>query len=259
MGRPVFRLAARGVADEVEERLGEGGGELRVVAVPRDDDALGVELALEDVADRLVGRVMRPRDDERRDPEAGQLRERDLRLPRPALADEGLDALLELGRERAGRVPVRPDRGQEAAQEGLRLVVPRARVQRGATPGERRHRRIVERDARARRLDHRERPEPGPRTRGCEEADDAAVGVADEVVAVCEPLRDPVRVRLEVDVLDRAGGESWSLEDDELGLAEDRPTLLAPGRAAADDAPVDEHDTFHRCHKGRAYSARRAE
>src|SRR6185503_20503356 len=92
--------APRGCAgDDVEERGGESGRELGIVAVTRDDDALRVELALENVADRLVRTTVVTRDDECRKREPRELGERDLRLPRPALAHQRLDALLELGRE----------------------------------------------------------------------------------------------------------------------------------------------------------------
>jgi F0F1-type ATP synthase assembly protein I len=66
-------------------------------------------------------------------------------------------------------------------------------------------------------------------------------------------------VVVEVDVLGRPGREAGAFEDDELGAFDAGTPLLAPRRAAADDAPVDEDDALHRCHKGRDYSARRAE
>jgi hypothetical protein len=72
--------------------------------------------------------------------------------------------------------------------------------------------------------------------------------VADEVVALDEPLRDPVRVALEVDGLERPGREAGALQHHELGLVGHRATLLAPRGTAADDAPVDEDNAFHRCH-----------
>ena len=86
-------------------------------------------------------------------------------------------------------------------------------------------------------------------TRGGEEANDSAVGVADEMVSGIEALRDPRRMLLEVD----AGCgvrrlEARPLEDDEIHGAGDLAPLLAPGGAAADDASVDEDDSLHCCH-----------
>jgi hypothetical protein len=72
--------------------------------------------------------------------------------------------------------------------------------------------------------------------------------VAHEVVALLETLRDPLRVRLEVDRFERPRREARPLEHHELGLLGDRAALLAPGGAAADDAPVDEDDALHSCH-----------
>ena len=42
--------------------------------------------------------------------------------------------------------------------------------------------------------------------------------------------------------------EAAARANHELGLLGDRAALLAPGGAAADDAPVDEDDALHSCH-----------
>ena len=83
--------------------------------------------------------------------------------------------------------------------------------------------------------------------------------MTDEVVAFPELLHEPVRLVVEVDILRRSGRKAGSFEDDQLGAFDAGAPLLAPRRAAADDASVDEDDALHRCHKGRDYSARRAE
>jgi hypothetical protein len=70
----------------------------------------------------------------------------------------------------------------------------------------------------------------------------------DEVIALHEALREPFRMPFEVDRLERPGREAGSLDHHELRLVRHRATLLAPGGAAADDAPVDEDDALHRCH-----------
>ena len=166
--------------------------------------------------------------------------ERDLRLPRPALEGQRLRALLERRGQGRGRVEVRADRLEERAQEGLGVEVGAARVELGAAAGELGDDGVVERDARAGRLDHRQRRQAPAAAGRREQGDHAAVRVADEVVAFTNALGDPVRVRLEVHLLDGPGRETGSLQDDELGLVGDRATLLAPGRAPSDDAPVDE-------------------
>ncbi len=79
------------------------------------------------------------------------------------------------------------------------------------------------------------------------------------MVAFPELLHEPVRLVVEVDILRRSGRKAGSFEDDQLGAFDAGAPLLAPRRAAADDASVDEDDALHRCHKGRDYSARRAE
>src|SRR5205085_2172781 len=68
---------------------------------------------------------------------------------------------------------------------------------------ERLHRRVVARDAEARRLAHGERPEHRPTARRREERDNAPVGVADEVVALAQFRCDLLGLLLEVDPLER--------------------------------------------------------
>ncbi len=86
------------------DEVGEGGVELRVqlcvVAVAREHQPLGREVALEDVADRVERCVVGARDDELREGRLRELAERDTRLPRPTLHHERARALLELGWER---------------------------------------------------------------------------------------------------------------------------------------------------------------
>ena len=61
-------------------------------------------------------------------------------------------------------------------------------------------------DAEGRRLDHNERAQRGRGSRGCEQANDTAVGEADEVVAVAERRRELVRLVLEARRVDRGAG-----------------------------------------------------
>jgi hypothetical protein len=83
--------------------------------------------------------------------------------------------------------------------------------------------------------------------------------VPDEVVARREPLGDPAGVTLEVDVLRRVGRKPGTFQNDQLEARNVGSAKLAPGRTTADDASVDEDESLHRCHKDRAYPARRAE
>ena len=198
---------------------------------------------LERVADRVEGRMVRARDDERGEVQRGEALQRDLGLPRPALVQQRPRAALERRRERRGRLEVRSHRDEERAQERLGVAARPVAPEAGASLRERGHRRVVERDARARRLDHRQRRELGPALRRCQERDHAPVGVADQVVAGLQPRRDPGGMALEVDRVVLLVAEPRPLEDDELGRrGVDRAPLLAPGRAAADDAAVHEHE-----------------
>ena len=107
------------------------------MAVTRDDQALGAELALQRVADRVERVVVRARDDERGQVEGSQPFERDLRLPGAALGDQRSRAALERGRQ------------------GGRGIESRSRPRRGTRAG----------TPRGRRADHRARTlHPGRRT-----------------------------------------------------------------------------------------------
>ena len=173
----------------------------------------------------------------------GEALQRDLCLPRPALVQKRPRAALERRRERRGRLEVRSHRGEERTQERLGVSARPVAPEAGASLRERGHRRVVERDGRARRLDHGQRREFGPALPRCQERDHAPVGVADQVVAGLQPRRDPVRMALEVDRVVLLVAEPRALEDDELGRRRvDRAPLLAPRRAAADDAAVHEHE-----------------
>ena len=80
------------------------------------------------------------------------------------------------------------------------------------------------------------------------------------MVAVVQAVGDPDGVVLEVDAAARRRRrleprrqsppvvEAGPLEHDELGGVADPAALLAPGRAPADEASVDEDDAAHRCH-----------
>ena len=165
------------------------------MAEAREDEALGATAALEDVADRVERGVVRARDDERGKAERGELYQRDLGLPRPALGDERPRAPLELpaGAGREDRSP-----SPTAARNARRNAS-------GSSRGPSR----PELGAAARRT----RPPPGRRARSSctggsitvsearlppdercgEKRDHAAVGVADEVVAGCRLARRPSR------------------------------------------------------------------
>ena len=117
-------------ATKSSKRVGEPRVELRVVAVTLDDQALGAELALEHVADRVEGGVVRARDDERGQVEGSQALERDLRLPGAALGDQRSRAALERGRQggRGVESPTRRRRGTRAGTPRGRRADRRART-----------------------------------------------------------------------------------------------------------------------------------
>jgi hypothetical protein len=80
------------------DEVGEVGVEVRValrgVAVAREDHALGVELALQRVADRVERREVGAGHDELREGCRREILERDLRFPRPPLDRERAGSLL---------------------------------------------------------------------------------------------------------------------------------------------------------------------
>ena len=106
------------------------------VAVAGQDGALGWQFALEDVADRVEGGVVRTRDDELREERRGERGERDLRLPRPALDREACAPWASSGGSGEGGIERRADRCEEAAQERLGVVARARRVERFAFGGE---------------------------------------------------------------------------------------------------------------------------
>ena len=95
---------SRRAREELGESLVEARRALGGVAGAGEDGALGVELALEHVADDVERLVVGARDDELRERRGAQLRERDLGLPRAAFDHQRPRGLLELGRQRRGRV-----------------------------------------------------------------------------------------------------------------------------------------------------------
>ena len=61
-----------------------------------------------------------------------------------------------------------------------------------------------------------------------------------------EEVRDELRIRLEVDAIDRwIGREAGTLDDDELEALGER-ALRGPRPSRADDASVDEDEPLHR-------------
>jgi hypothetical protein len=69
--------------------------------------------------------------------------------------------------------------------------------------------------------------------------------VADEVIPGTEQTRHELRVLLEVDALDRRfRWEAGPVENDDVEPLPERK-LPAPGRTAADNASVDEHEPLH--------------
>ena len=168
-------VGCTGPKDEVGQHTVEFGVALHGVAVAFEYDALCIELPLEHVADRIERRMMRARDDELRKRCRSERSERDLGLPRAALDDECLRALLELGRQRRGWVERRADGHQEPPQERLGIVPRTTRIQLLPAGGERRGRRSLESDTCRGRLDHRERSNQLGLPGGCEERDHTAV------------------------------------------------------------------------------------
>ena len=216
---------------------------LRRVPVPRQDEMLGPEAAREHVADGVERGMVAARDDEHRERRRGERIEWDVRLPRPALDDQRPRALLELraGAGKGGRRRTRPWRrkprrnasGSSVGPVAHHSIPPRTNASTAGFPS---------RDARRRRLDHRQRADGGRHQRGGEQRDHAAVGVTDEVGAVADRVGHEDGVLLEVDVVDGwTRRESGPLEDLELEAVAERP-LTAPRRAAAHDAAVHEDD-----------------
>jgi hypothetical protein len=124
--------------------------------------------------------------------------------------------------------------------------VRRGCVQRRAGGGEGVDRRISRRDARRRRLDHRERRQRLRSSCGGQQRDDATVRVADQVIPGLEQVGDENRVRREVDAFDRGiRRESGTIEDDELEPI-GKGALGRPGSPPPDDAAMDEDDPLHR-------------
>lgn len=69
--------------------------------------------------------------------------------------------------------------------------------------------------------------------------------MADEVIPGTEQTRHELRVLLEVDALDRRiRWEAGPVENDDAEPLPERK-LPAPGRTAADNASVDEHEPLH--------------
>jgi len=99
---------------------------------------------------------------------------------------------------------------EEPPQEAPRVVGAPARVERGTARGERVHGRIARSDPRRRGLDDRQRAHEVQSARRGQQRDDAAVRMADEVVALSQPLRDEDGVLLEVHAFRRrVGREAW--------------------------------------------------
>ena len=180
-GRPA---AARSALDEREERPRERRVELRVVAVPGDDEALGAE------------RRPRARRRSRRRPDGARPRRRASGRSSAARRSSGISAshgprsctsarapCSSAGGSGEGGSKSEPTEARNARRNASGSSRGPSRQRRGASLRERGDGRVVERDARARRLDHGQRRELGPAPRRCEERDHAAVGVADEVVA----------------------------------------------------------------------------
>ena len=159
----------------------------------------------------------------------------------PRSTNEGSGALLDVGGKRGRRIEGRPDVPEEAPQERLRVVCRAVAPPFDPLPRERVCARRCRARLRRRRLDHGQRAHL-LRDRGrCKQRDHTAVGVADEVGAAAEPLRDENGVALEVDPVDRRWREPGPLEDvEQIGVAE--RALAAPGRASAHHAAVDEQD-----------------
>ena len=184
---------------------------------PAKHDPLGVELALQDVADRVERRVVGAGDDELRERRGGERLERDVRLGRTPLADERAGALLELRRERGGRMEVGADGDEEHVEERLRVVLRSALPQLLRAGREGVDRGIAGRDPGRGRLDHRERRHDLRASRRRQKRDHAAVRMADEVVAGLERVGHELGVGLEVHALDRrVGRKPGPVEDDEL-------------------------------------------
>jgi len=67
----------------------------------------------------------------------------------------------------------------------------------------------------------------------------------DEMVAGSNLCAEEIRIQLEIDALDRqARRKAAALDENELEALGQR-ALRAPGRAGADDAPVNEDEPFH--------------
>jgi hypothetical protein len=153
--------------------------------------------------------------------------------------------LLELGRQGGGRLEFRADGLEEPPEEDLRLLARRRGVERGPGGCEGVDHGISRRDLRRGRLDHGERGELVRPSGGCQQRDDASVGMPDEVVTRLDQAGHEDRVRLEVDALDvGVGCEPRTLQDDELEAIGQR-ALSRPGASPADDAAVDEDDSLH--------------
>ncbi len=144
--------------------------------------------------------VVRARDDELREHERRSSASGIVGLPRAPLHEQRARALLELGRERGGRLERRADRPEEAAQERLRLVRPLQPV-RGRRP-QRTPPRPGGREPRRGTAARRRSASQLRVARRGEQRDHTAVGVAREVVARAQPLRHPVGLVLEVDPVD---------------------------------------------------------
>ena len=239
--------ARRALDTNVEQRRGERRVELRVVAVTRDDQALGAEVALERVADRVERGVVGARDDERRERRARASRSSGIsasqgprsaisaRAPRSSAGGSGEGG--SKPEPTAARKPRRNASGSSRGPSRQKLAPPRANA---ATAGSSsatlvQGGSITVSDAEA--LADRG---------GGEERDHAPVGVADQVVARLRRVRATQAACSSKSTRGTrpagTGGESRPLQHDELGFGAHRAPLLAPRAAAADDAAVDEDE-----------------
>jgi len=190
----------RGPVDEVGQHVVEPRVPLRRVAVARQDAVLGVQALREDIADASKASWWPPEttsfgNGAARAPRAGS------RPPRPALRDEGARTLLELGRQGEGGSKSEPTACRKARRRPpgrLAATLPQLR----AAAGEGCDGRIVERDrVHGGSITVSDRTGSPPRRR--EQADDTAVGVADQVIALADLRAEHVCLLLEVHALHR--------------------------------------------------------
>src|SRR5262249_58533930 len=128
-----------------------------------------------------------------------ELVERNLRFVGRALRERGAGAGLERGRQRLGDREGAADEREEELKVGARVA--RRAIERAE---ELLDRGISSRHAEGRRLVDRQRPNRLPRRN--QQRDDAAVRVADEMVAGPDDLTDLPGLLLKVDALQRRGG-----------------------------------------------------